>query len=78
VYYQYVTGDAANRAAAALLTLRVAMGAAYPQPLQEQLLRRADRLLEIREFARAKAEYQSLLDQASARDGCEASDSIVA
>jgi soluble lytic murein transglycosylase len=63
VYYQYVNGDAANRAAAALLTLRDTMGAAYPQPLPEQLLRRADRLLEIREYARAKTEYQTLVDQ---------------
>ena len=63
VYYQYVSGDAANRAAAALLTLKDTMGAAYPQPLPEQLLRRADRLLEIREYAHAKAEYQILVDQ---------------
>lgn len=63
VFYQYLSGDAANRAAAALLTLKDAMGTAYPQPLPEQLLRRADRLLEIREFDRAKSEYQALLDQ---------------
>jgi soluble lytic murein transglycosylase len=63
VYYQVVTGDAANRAAAALASLKDTMGAQYPQPLPEQLLRRADRLLEIREYVRAKAEYQTLIDQ---------------
>ncbi|MBZ5625436.1 MAG: transglycosylase SLT domain-containing protein [Acidobacteriia bacterium] len=70
VYYQYLTGDAANRAAAALLTWKDAMGAAYPQPLPAQLLRRADRLMEIREYARASQEYQALLDQlnGTARD----------
>jgi soluble lytic murein transglycosylase len=63
VFYQYVTGDAANRAAAALLTLKDSMGAAYPQPLPEQQLRRADRLMEVREYGRAKTEYQTLADQ---------------
>ena len=62
VYYQYLSGDAANRAAAALITLKDTMGAAFPQPLPEQILRRADRLMEIREYSRARAEYQGLLD----------------
>jgi len=82
VFYQYVNGDAANRAAAALLTLKDTMGAAYPQPLPEQQLRRADRLLEIREYSRAKAEYQTLADQLSgppqdqARVGVGVADSL--
>ena len=63
VFYQYVTGDAANRAAAALLTLKDTMAGQYPQPLPEQALRRAERLLEVREYARAKSEYQTLVDQ---------------
>jgi soluble lytic murein transglycosylase len=63
VYYQYVTGDAAIRSAAALVALKDTMGAAYPQPLPEQKLQRADRLLELREYAAAKAEYQGLLGQ---------------
>ena len=62
VYYQYLTGDAANRAAAALLTLKDTMGAAYPQPLPEQVLRRADRLLDLRDYGRARSEYESVLD----------------
>jgi len=38
------------------------MGAAYPQPLPEQVLRRADRLLELHEYTRARSEYESILD----------------
>ena len=70
VYYQYLTGDAANRAAAALVTLKDTMGAAYPQPLPEQVLRRADRLLELHEYSRARAEYASVLESlvGTARD----------
>ena len=63
VYYQYLAGDAVNRAAAAILTLKDAMGDAYPQPLAAQLLRHADRLVEAREFSRARAEFQSLAGQ---------------
>ncbi len=63
VYFQYVTGDPANRAAAALLTLKDSMGAAFPKPLPEQQLRRASRLLDVRDYPRAKAEYQTLADQ---------------
>jgi len=62
VYYQYLTGDPANRAAAALLALKDTMGADYPPPLPEQVLRRADRLLELHEYTRARAEYGSILD----------------
>jgi len=63
VFYQYVSGEAANRAAAALLTLKDAMGANFPQPLPEQSLRRADRLLDARDYPRARSEYDSLADQ---------------
>ena len=63
VYYQYPTGDAARRSATALLALKDAMGAAWPPPLPRQMLRRADRLLEIREYATARSEYRSLLDR---------------
>lgn len=61
VYYEYVTGDAAAKAGAALVALQDTMGAAYPRPLPAQALRRADRLLELRQYAAAKAEYESLL-----------------
>ena len=60
IYYQYLTGDAATRAAAALLALKDAMGAAYPEPLPQQMLRRADRLLEAQLYSQARAEYQAV------------------
>jgi soluble lytic murein transglycosylase len=63
VYYQYISGDAATRAAAALLTLKDAMGAAYPAPLPEQMLRRGGKLLDARAYSQARAEFQSLADQ---------------
>lgn len=63
VYSRYVNGEAANRSAAALLALKDTMGAAFPPPLPEQALQRADRLLELREYAAAKSAYEALLDQ---------------
>ncbi len=63
VYYRYVSGDAAIRAAAALVTLKDTMGAAYPAPLPQQMLQRADRLLEARQYAEARTEYQNLVPQ---------------
>jgi soluble lytic murein transglycosylase len=77
VYYSRISGDAAARAAAALLTLKDSMGAAFPQPLPEQLLKRADLMLEAHEYPEARREYESLtgqlvglpLDQARVRLG---------
>jgi soluble lytic murein transglycosylase len=63
VYYQYPTGDAAKRAAAALLALKASMGDAYPPPLPRLMLRRPDRLMEVREYTLARSEYQSLADR---------------
>ena len=63
VYYQYPTGAAATRAGAALLALKDTMGDAYPPPLPRLMLRRPDRLLELREYALARSEYRSLVDQ---------------
>jgi soluble lytic murein transglycosylase len=60
VYYNYLTGDAAARATAALVTLKDTMGAAYPQPPIALQLRHADRLLEARDFVRAKSEYAGI------------------
>ena len=70
VYYQYLTGDAAGRAAAALLTLKDAMGSNYPPPLSEQMLRRAGRLADLHQYQDARSEYQSILGELSgvARD----------
>ena len=60
---QYLTGDAAARAAAALTSLQESMGAAYPAPSPQLLLHHADRLMETSEFRQARAEYQSLAGQ---------------
>ncbi|MCU1237762.1 MAG: Lytic transglycosylase, catalytic [Candidatus Solibacter sp.] len=60
VYYQYLTGAAATRSASALIALKDAMGAAYPEPSTVQLLRRADRLLDAKEYVDAKREYQNV------------------
>jgi peptidoglycan lytic transglycosylase len=59
VYYQFTSGDAAARAAAALVALKEAMGAGYPQPLARQMLERADRFLDLRDYAGAHAEYEA-------------------
>ena len=59
VYYHYLSGAAAARAAAALLTLKDAMGGDYPPPRPAQLLHRADRLMDAKEFALARKEYQA-------------------
>src|ERR1051326_2582089 len=71
VYAQYVTGDAAARATAALAALGQGMGT------PAQLLHHADRLAEVKDYLRAKREYQSLAatltglerDQARVRAG---------
>jgi len=60
VFYERISGDAAARAAAALIMLKDTMGAAYPQPLPQQRLRRADLLLEAREYPEARREYETL------------------
>jgi len=63
VFYQYLSGDAAARAAAALLSLKDSMGTSYPPPLPQQQLQRADLLLAAKQYAAARSEYESLLDQ---------------
>lgn len=60
VYYEYVSGDAASRAGAALEMLKASLGAAYPPPLPRQMLRRSDRLMDAREYREAHLEYQEL------------------
>src|ERR1035437_6169185 len=64
VYYHYLSGAAASRAAAALLTLKDAMGSGYPLPAPPQLLHRADRLMEAQEYAQPRKEYQAAAEQA--------------
>ena len=65
VYYEYPSGDAATRAAAALIVLRDGMGAAYPAPAPEAMLERGHKLLAQREYARAQAEFEALVPQLS-------------
>src|ERR1019366_909892 len=64
VYYHYLSGAAASRAAAALLTLKDGWGSGYPLPAPAQLLHRADRLMEAQEYAQARKEYQAAAEQA--------------
>src|SRR5262249_27527620 len=63
VYYQYVTGDAADSSAAALAALKETMGADYPEPLAAQVLRRADRLMETGDYTRAHQEYEAAVEK---------------
>jgi soluble lytic murein transglycosylase len=80
VYYERISGDATARAAAALITLKDTMGAAYPEPLPQQRLRRAELLLEAHEYPEARREYETLapeligLERDRARVGIGAAD----
>lgn len=65
VYYHYLTGAASLRSAAALIALRDNLGDAYPRPTSAQLLHRADRLLDAKEYLEARKEYQSAAAQSS-------------
>jgi soluble lytic murein transglycosylase len=65
VYCQYVTGDAAVRSATALAALRSTMGPSYPALSAQQMLRHADRLLEVRELTLARTEYRALAEHGS-------------
>jgi soluble lytic murein transglycosylase len=68
VYFQYVSGDAVSRAAAALNELQQTMGAAYPNPEPQLLLARADRMADAHEYKRARAEYLSLASKLTGPD----------
>ncbi len=63
VYYEYPDGDQATRAAAALIALRDAMGAAYTAPAPEQMIERGNQLLAQREYPRARSEFEALAAQ---------------
>jgi soluble lytic murein transglycosylase len=63
VYAEYPIGAAADKASAALATLESAMGASFPQPVPEQLLRRADRLFELHAYAKAREEYRGAIEK---------------
>src|ERR1035441_7293352 len=80
VYYQFVSGDAAARAAAAIASLKESMGMAYPPAPPQLMLHRADKLLDARLYPQARVEYQSLAgelggpERALARVGMGAAD----
>ncbi|MBS1859031.1 MAG: transglycosylase SLT domain-containing protein [Acidobacteria bacterium] len=70
VYYGYLNGDAAKRAADGIAALKQQMGDAYPAPAAALRLRRADLLLAAGDYARAGAEYSAIpLDAARVRAG---------
>lgn len=62
IYIRYVSGEAASRAAAALLTLKDVMGTAFPQLSPRQKLERAGRLMDARQYPQARAAYQALAE----------------
>ncbi|HEX3880941.1 MAG TPA: transglycosylase SLT domain-containing protein [Bryobacteraceae bacterium] len=63
VYTEYPLGQAADKASAALSALASSMGATFPQPIPEQLLRRADRLFALHAYSQARAEYEGAIDK---------------
>ena len=65
VYYEYPAGDAATRAAAALINLRDAMGAAYPAPPPQAIGRAGQPAFDPHEYTRAQAEFEALVPQLS-------------
>ncbi len=65
VYYQFVSGDASARAAAAIASLKQSMGTAYPPPARQLMLHRADRLLDARLYPLARSEYHMLAGELS-------------
>jgi soluble lytic murein transglycosylase len=57
---QYPTSDAATRSTAALAVLKTNLGASFPPAPQELMLRGADRLADMHQYLRARAEYRIL------------------
>jgi soluble lytic murein transglycosylase len=74
IYHHYLSGAAASRAAAALLTLKDTMGSGYPSPGAAQQLHHADRLLEAAEYAQARKEYEAAAAQAGGPENDRARD----
>ena len=68
VYYRYPQGEAAMKAAAALLSLRSSAGDAYPPATTALRMTRIEALVDAREYARAKTELQELLEQLGGAD----------
>jgi soluble lytic murein transglycosylase len=63
VYYGFPASKEAAQAGQMLDRLREKLGENYPPPLPEAMLGRAQKWLDARDFARARAEYQGLVSQ---------------
>lgn len=63
VYFGYPDTDAANRASAALVLLKDAMGSAYPPPTPALMLGRGDKLLAEHEYVHARQEFAAMAPQ---------------
>lgn len=61
VYYESPSASEASDAAAALSRLETSMGGAYPPPMPQAMVERADRLLAGRDAPRARIEFESLV-----------------
>jgi soluble lytic murein transglycosylase len=72
IYASHVSGDAASRAAAGLVTLRDAMGGSFPPNPPALQLRRADRLMDAREYRRARVEYETIAGALTGIEGEQA------
>ena len=57
---QFPASEAASRSTAALAALKSKMGAAFPPPPPELMLRHADHLSDMHQYLRARAEYRLL------------------
>ena len=62
VFYSYLSGDVAVRAAAGIELLKSKMGADYPAPSSALLLRHAGLLMATRDYVRAKTEFAAIPD----------------
>lgn len=63
VFYDYPNSPEAGRAATALKSLETQMGALYPPPTAQMLIRRANRLADARDYHAARAAYADIVSR---------------
>jgi len=68
VYYGYPAAPEAAVAQKELARLRLRLGEAYPPPMPQQMLERADYWVRARQYRRARAEYEHLIPQLGGRE----------